>query len=85
MEIPQPGNQPHNPILEHEVIDVVNNLKAKKSSGYDGITNSLLKKIIGQIISPLTHIFNLSLTKGTVPNKMKIAKVVPIYKKRNKK
>ena len=48
---------------------------------YDGITNVLLKKIIHVIVFPLTHIFNLSLTTGTVPNKMKIAKVIPIFKK----
>ena len=72
-----------NPILEHEVIDIVNNLKINKSAGFDGITNHILKEIIGVIVSPLTHILNLSLTEGTVPLKMKIAKVVPIFKKGN--
>ena len=33
------------------------------------------------LIKPLTQIFNLSLSTGVVPEKLKIAKVVPIYKK----
>ena len=47
------------PILEHEVLDIVNNLKINKSAGYDRITHFfLLKQIIGEIVSPLTHILN---------------------------
>jgi hypothetical protein len=34
-----------------------------------------------EIIQPLTMIFNLSFTTGVVPDKLKIAKVIPIYKK----
>ena len=30
--------------------------------------------------SPLTTIFNLSITTGAVPNEMKIARVIPLYK-----
>ena len=33
--------------------------------------------------SPLTHLINLSLTTGLVPNKWEIAKVKPIHKKGN--
>ncbi|ELT96860.1 hypothetical protein CAPTEDRAFT_120937, partial [Capitella teleta] len=32
-------------------------------------------------ISPLLHILNLSFSEGTVPCKMKIARVVPVFKK----
>jgi hypothetical protein len=32
-------------------------------------------------IEPLLHIYNLSLNTGEVPDKLKIAKVIPIYKK----
>ena len=71
------------PILEHEILDIVNNLKINKSPGYDCITNFLLKHIIGDIVSPLTHILNLSIRNGIVPDKMKIAKVIPIFKKGN--
>ena len=31
----------------------------------------------------LTHLFNLSISKGIVPKELKIGKVVPIYKNEN--
>ena len=67
------------PSVEEEIKDIVNNLNEKKSCGYDDITHFLLKNIVNEIITPLTHISNLS--SGTVPLKMKIARVVPIFKK----
>ena len=72
------------PIVEEEIIEIVNSLNNKKSSGYDGITNFLLKNIIHEIITPLTHILNQSLAQGKVPIKLKIARVVPIFKKGQK-
>ena len=72
------------PVVEEEIKDIVSNLNNKKSSGYDGITNFLLKNVINEIISPLTYILNKSLTSGKVPLKMKIARVVPIFKKGQK-
>ena len=60
------------------------NLKVGKSPGHDGINNHLLKNIIPQIVDPLVHIINVSLTTGLVPNNMKIARVIPIYKKGEK-
>ena len=36
---------------------------------------------IVHITSPLTHIFNLSISAGKCPNSLKIAKVIPVFKK----
>ena len=69
------------PTNEKEVNDIVNSLKKNKSPGFDNITNELLKSIIDEIVTPLTYIFNLSMSSGVVPDKMKIAKVIPIFKK----
>jgi hypothetical protein len=33
------------------------------------------------VSEPLTYIYNWSFSSGTVPNKLKIAQVIPIYKK----
>ena len=65
----------------HEIIKIVKNLKPSKSSGHDGISSYLLKHIINYIATPLSHIFNLSLSTGKCPNALKLAKVIPIYKK----
>ena len=55
-------------------------IKPKLSSGHDGVSSKLLKDTINEIVLPITHIINQSLVKGIVPNEMKIAKVIPIYK-----
>ena len=72
------------PTSETEVIRIVNKLKSKSSSGLDGISNVLLKAIIKDISSPLTTIFNKSLNEGIFPEQMKIAKVTPQYKAKDK-
>ena len=72
------------PVIADEVLALVNKMKPKKGSGFDGITNFLIKKIINEIIEPLTHILNASLTSGIVPDKLKVAKVIPIHKKGSK-
>ena len=47
----------------------------------DEISVKLLKKLVYYITLPLTHIFNLSLSTGRFPNSLKLAKVIPVYKK----
>ena len=36
------------------------------------------------IASPLSHVFDMSLTQGAFPDNMKIAKVTPVFKKGEK-
>ena len=50
-----------------------------KSAGLDRIAISIIKQSI-QIAEPLAHIINLSITSGIVPDQMKIARVVPLFK-----
>ena len=46
----------------------------------NGISCSLLKKIIHEISVPLSYIFSLSISTGTFPKSLKNARVVPIFK-----
>ena len=69
------------PTTIHEVISIVQSLKSSKSSGPDGLSMNLIKQIIHFIVSPLVHICNISLSTGSCPNLLKIAKVIPIHKK----
>ena len=64
-----------------EILNIVRSLKSSHSYSHDEVSTHLLKKIIGSILSPLVHIFNLSLSSGVVPASFKTAKVIPIYKK----
>lgn len=72
------------PVTESEVINVIKSLKNKDSSGYDGISNNILKFCVKDISKPLTSIFNLSLETGVFPDRFKYAIVQPIHKKGDK-
>ncbi len=69
-----------NQVNENEIISIVNGLK-NSAPGLGNIRTDLIKNVIHFITEPLTHIFNLSFTKGVFPDQIKIAKVKPIYKK----
>ena len=65
---------------EQEIIDITNKCKAKTSIDSNGLDMALVKNIIEYVAKPLTYICNQSLKTGIFPNKMKIAKVIPIFK-----
>ena len=60
---------------------ILSKFEPKTSCGYDNVSMKLLKHIFQYIADPLTIIINQSLTTGIFPSKLKIAKVIPIYKK----
>ena len=68
-------------ISEETTTKIINSFKPLKSAGIDNISGILLKFCRDLIAKPITAIINQSLTTGIFPNKLKIAKVIPIYKK----
>jgi hypothetical protein len=72
------------PVTESEITSVINNLKLTCSSGYDGITNKILKLSSQLIRKPMTYTINKSLSMGVYPERLKYAVVNPIYKKGDK-
>jgi len=68
------------PTTPVEILKLSRKIKPKTSKGYDDISNKIMKESIGEILVPLTHIFNESLQQGIFPDKMKVAKVIPLYK-----
>jgi len=68
------------PVVPSDVLLTTYNLKPKLSQGYDGISTKLLKETISNILQPITHIINRSFVTGIVPQDLKIAKIIPIYK-----
>ena len=72
-------------IHNYETIRIIKNLKLSSSNGHDGISSELLKLISDDISRCITLIINQSLMSGIFPDKLKIAKVTPIYKKNDKK
>ena len=63
------------------VIDRIKKLKNKSSPGCDGMPAVLFKTLASVIATPLSLLYNLSLSSGTVPTCWKSAVVIPIYKK----
>ena len=68
------------PTSIQEIINISMSIKSKSSTGYDNLSNKLVKSIITNIAKPLEHIFNQSLLTGKFPDNFKIAKVIPIFK-----
>ena len=68
-----------------EVENLIGSLPNKTSSGYDKISNILLKELQSCVSSPLSIIFNKSLSMGCFPDQMKNADVIPLYKGGNRR
>ena len=68
-------------VSESRVMRVIKTLAAKNSTGIDSISTNVLQKLAPVVINPLTHIINQSLCTGIFPNRLKIAKVIPLFKK----
>ena len=69
-----------NPTTKEEIIEIAKTFISGKAAGYDQIPMSIIKQSIHLISEPLTHIINLSIYHGIVPDEMKIARVIPVFK-----
>ena len=72
------------PTDPNEILKIIMSLKPKNSTGHDGISSKLLKYLAPSLAFPITTIVNKSFETGIVPSKMKIAKIIPIYKAKDK-
>ena len=63
------------PIVEMDITKIIEKFSPNKSAGDDNIGNFIIKRVGKEIVKPLTQIFNLSISTGSVPEKLKIAKV----------
>ena len=67
-------------VSENEILNIINSMENKKSSGQDDLSNKLIKSIKNEISRSLTLIINQSLTTGIFPEALKISKVKPLFK-----
>ena len=67
-----------------EITKIFRSLKNKKITGYDGISNEILK-CCSPIIEPcVADVFNKCLEQSIFPGPLKIARVIPLFKKGNR-
>ena len=72
------------PITENELTKEIKLLNPNKSPGQDNISSKLLLSCYQNIITPLVHILNHSIQTATYPSQMKLAKVLALYKKKER-
>jgi hypothetical protein len=68
-------------VSEQDVKDILSTINVTKAYGPDNLSPRLIKEAGNSIVTVLTRLFNLSLTKGIFPALWKRANVLPIYKK----
>jgi hypothetical protein len=69
------------PVTESEVEKVARSFKNKLTAGIHRIPDCVVKECIELLKIPLTNTYNASLESGIFPDKLKIAKVIPLHKK----
>lgn len=69
------------PINSSEILYEIKHLKNKPSKGFDGINNFVVKNCAWFLVDVLEFLYNLSLDSGIFPNILKLAIVIPIFKK----
>ena len=69
------------PSTSTEVEDYIKNLNIRKAVGPFSLPNRILKEFSKLFSNPISKIFNMSLEFGVFPQKMKITKIVPFFKK----
>ena len=69
------------PVCEEFVEKELLGLNPSKSTGLDNIPARFLRDGASVLKGLLTHIINLSITSGIVPDDFKVAKVKPLFKK----
>lgn len=70
---------------EKDVSDILKSLNVNKATGPDGISPKMLKEAGAAIVKPLTTLINMSLSTSLYPKDWKLANVLPLYKKNDRR
>ena len=63
-----------------QIINICKTLRPGTAAGYDDIHMNVVKSTTDLISEPLAKVINLSITTGSVPSELKIARVIPLFK-----
>lgn len=69
------------PVTWQEIEDIIHKLKPKYSTDMNGLNTKVIKSTGQYISNPLQDIINTSFQQGLVPRLMKMARVIPVFKK----
>ena len=68
-------------VSEECIASILKNMKSKSSTGYDKISNKLIKSAKDVLIKPSRLLMNQIIHTGEFPKQLKIVKVKPLFKK----
>ncbi|MEE4247207.1 MAG: reverse transcriptase family protein [Kangiellaceae bacterium] len=77
-------NTPNSIIIEPATINEITNIvtsSENSSPGWDGISMKVFKRCLPAVMDPMLFVINLSLQQGVFPTELKLAKVIPVFKK----
>ena len=69
-------------VTEKQVSKCIKKLDTKKATGVDAIPPKVVKAAMPSLSQPICNIANAIICKETFPNRLKMAQVTPIFKKR---
>ena len=69
------------PVTEGEIRGIINSMKPKNSSGYDGISTKILKLSGSQISKSFAFIIDKSIKTGVFPECLMYAVITPLHKR----
>ena len=70
------------PFVPKEIAKIIAKFNQNKSPGQDDIGNMIVKSSYWNI-KAFIYLYQLVIENGVVPEQLKIAKVIPIYKKKD--
>ena len=71
-------------VIVDQVSSILNSISASKATGLDELPARFIKDDSSVIAKPHTHVVNLPITTGNIPDDLKAARVFPLYKKKGK-
>ena len=81
---PTPNSMRVDPVDAKEVCFTIATFNPNKACGPSSVPSYVLHYMQDELANPLAKIVNISLSTGIHPDKLKIAKITPIYKKGSK-
>ena len=72
------------PYTKKEIIKIISNFRSTISAGPNTIPTKFLRLLADDICEHRSIIFNIHFANGIFPEKLKVAKVIPVHKKDSK-
>ena len=68
------------PTNQFEILDITNLLDSNKATNIYNFPISVIKQVSDLISPVISHLINISIQKSIFPNKLKVSKIIPLFK-----